>query len=52
MENNNMILSNQTVRKEYHLPELIDLNNVGEAMGATCSNGSSDIFGCNNGGSF
>jgi hypothetical protein len=52
MEKNNMILSDQKVSKEYQIPELVDLNSVGEAMGAVCSNGSSDLFGCSNGSSF
>ena len=40
MENNdNMILLDQTVCKEYQIPELVDLNGIGEALGA-CINGS------------
>ena len=30
MENNKMILADQTVSKEYQIPELIDLNSVSE----------------------
>ena len=48
MENNdNMILSDQTVGKEYQIPELVDLNGIGEAN-AICSSGSAG-FPCSNG---
>ena len=41
MENNNMLLSEQTVSKEYQIPELVDLNRVNEAKGSySCHNGS------------
>jgi hypothetical protein len=51
VENNNMILSEQTVSKEYQIPELVDLNSVSEsnAGGAACTDGSS-AFGCTVGG--
>ena len=53
MENNdNMILSSETVGKEYQIPELVDLNGIGEAIGAgdPCYNGSSaGFFGCGSG---
>ena len=40
MENNNMILSDQTDSKEYQIPELVDLNSVSKAMGIACLPGS------------
>ena len=41
MENNdNMILTDQSIGKEYQIPELVDLNWVGEAN-AVCGPGSS-----------
>ena len=42
MENNdNMILTDQSIGKEYQIPELVDLNSVSETMGgAPCINGS------------
>ena len=48
MENNNMILSDQTVNKEYQIPELIDLNSVNEAMagGINCTTGSAPSGSC------
>ena len=52
MENNNMILSDQTVVKEYQIPELVDLNGIGEAMGTPpvlCTNGSGNSFSCDTG---
>ncbi len=49
MENNdNMILSDQTVGKEYQIPELVDLNGIGEAK-ANCTSGSSDSSLCSTG---
>ena len=52
MENNdNMIISDQTVGKEYQIPELVELNSINEAMGAPgCTNGS-HASGCGTGGS-
>ena len=47
--NNNTILSDQTVSKEYQIPELVDLNSVNEAMGsppAFCTPGSGASFLC------
>ncbi len=52
MENNdNMILSDQTAGKEYQIPELVDLNGIGEVMGAPpqCNNGSGNSTFCNTG---
>ena len=52
MENNDyMILSDQTVGKEYQIPELVDLNGIGEAMGAPpkCTNGSGNAISCGTG---
>ena len=48
MENNeNMILCNETVGKEYQIPELVDLNGIGEAIGGlTCNDGSSASSFC------
>ena len=47
MKNNNMILCDETVDKEYQIPELVDLNSIGEAMGAlTCNDGSSATSFC------
>jgi hypothetical protein len=43
MENNEVILSDQTVSKEYQIPELVDLNSISEAMGQ-CSTGSGNNF--------
>ena len=42
MEKNNMILSDQTVGKEYQIPELVELNSIGEAIG-WCSPGSNPL---------
>ena len=50
MENNNMILSDQTVSKEYQIPELVDRNSIKDAMGGGCTPGSSDAFVCLDGG--
>jgi hypothetical protein len=53
MENNNMILSDKTVSKEYQIPELIDLNSVNEAMGgdpSSCGGGSGATTSCGGGG--
>ncbi len=49
MENNKLILPDQTVSKEYQIPELVDLNGVNEAL-ADCVPGSGDSFVCENGG--
>ena len=48
MENNdNLILSDETVSKEYQIPELVDLNSISSAMGATeCGPGSSATVSC------
>ena len=41
-KNDSMILSDQTVSKEYQIPELVDLKSFSEAMGdPICSSGSS-----------
>ena len=51
-KNDNMILSDQTVGKEYQIPELVDLNSVSEAM-CVCENGSSpSLNGCQIGSSY
>lgn len=55
MENkDNRILSEQTVDKVYQIPELVDLNGVGEAMGTPpgCISGSSNLISCYDGGNF
>ena len=52
MENNdNIILSDQTVGKEYQIPELVDLNGIGEAMGidSPCGSGSTPAGLCSTG---
>ena len=54
MENNdNMILSSETVGKEYQIPELVDLNSIDGALSsppASCTNGSAAGFlGCGTG---
>ncbi len=53
MENNDkMVLSEQTVGKEYQIPELVDLNGIGGANGggeSGCSSGSVAISPCNSG---
>ena len=51
MENNdNMVLSDQTVGKEYQIPELVDLNGIGEAEGVIlCRNGSGNVASCGTG---
>ena len=48
MENNDkVVLSDQTVGKEYQIPELVDLNGIGEVMGIpACNNGSGNGYGC------
>ena len=53
MENNeDMVLSGQKVGKEYQIPELVDLNGISEAVGKSCSNGSSAGDWCGSGGYF
>ena len=47
--NNNTILTDQTVSKEYQIPELVELKSVSEAIGAACSPGSSDNNSCDTG---
>jgi hypothetical protein len=51
MENNDkMILSEQPIGKEYQIPELVDLNSIGEALGLLpCRSGSGDIASCGSG---
>ncbi len=53
MENNDKtILSDQPVGKEYQIPELVDLNGIGGAMGepvTSCETGSS-ASNCRTGG--
>ena len=51
MENNeNNVLSDQRVIKEYQIPELVDLNSVGEATGfILCLPGSGNGFSCDAG---
>ena len=45
-----MILSAQTVGKEYQIPELVDLNSVSEAIGGSvCRNGTGDAGSCGTG---
>jgi hypothetical protein len=41
MKINKMILSHQTIGKEYQIPELVELNNINETL-AACSPGSGD----------
>ena len=55
MENNDKtVLTDQTVGKEYQIPELVDLNSIGDAKGTPpppkCYNGSGNSFGCSPGG--
>ena len=51
MENNDkMVLSDQTVGKEYQIPELVDLSSVGEAIGfLPCVNGTGNSNSCDSG---
>ena len=52
MENTDkMVLSDETVGKDYQIPELVDLNGIGEVMGypAPCNNGSGNSTFCNTG---
>ena len=52
MENNDkMVLSEQPIGKEYQIPELVDLNSIGEASGfiIKCINGSGNDNSCNSG---
>ena len=51
-KNDNMILSDKTVGKEYQIPELVDLNSVNEAMGTgpTCLSGTNPSGNCLGGG--
>ena len=46
MENNDkMVLSDQSIGKEYQIPELVDLNGIGVAMGIPpCNTGSSGLL--------
>ena len=49
MENNeDKVLSGQIVGKEYQIPELVDLNGIGEVMGGdpSCKNGSGNLSSC------
>jgi hypothetical protein len=51
MENNDKTdLSDQPIGKEYQIPELVDLNSIGESMGLLpCRNGSGDSSTCGSG---
>jgi hypothetical protein len=50
MENNDKtFLSEQTIGKEYQIPELVDLSNVGEALAFKCLSGSADSISCDSG---
>ena len=51
MENNeNRIITVLAVGKEYQIPELVDLNSIGESMGLLpCRNGSGDSSTCGSG---
>ena len=54
MENTDkMVLSDETVGKDYQIPELVDLNGIGEAKGSppppACYNGSGNSSGCSPG---
>ena len=50
MENNDkMVLSEQTVGKEYQIPELVDLNGIDEAKAFYCGPGSSNVTSCDGG---
>ena len=49
-KNDSMILSDETVGKEYQIPELVDLNSVSEAMGlGGCSSGTGPAGNCTSG---
>ena len=52
VENNNIILSEQTVTNEYQIPVLVELNSVSEAMGSPvgCHSGTSANHSCFSGG--
>ena len=53
VNNENKVLPNQRVGKEYQVPELVDLNSIGEAKGTppppACYNGSGNSSGCSPG---
>ena len=51
MENNeNKVLSDKKLVKEYQIPELVDLNSVAEASGIIlCINGSGNASSCGTG---
>jgi hypothetical protein len=55
MENKDkMVLSDQQIGKEYQIPELVDLNVIGEAIGSpapACSNGTNPAGNCTGGSS-
>lgn len=48
MENiDSKVLPGQPVGKEYEIPELVDLNSIGEAVGVIlCRSGSSNVASC------
>ena len=47
MENNDhRILLDQTDGKEYQIPELVDLNGIGEALALNCLPGSGATWSC------
>ena len=55
MENNNVMNADKTVREEYQTPELVDLNNMGEAQASPsspCSSGSSPSGSCLSGATY
>ena len=46
-DNDKMVLSDQIADKEYEIPELVDLNGIGEALGiGDCTSGSGNAGLC------
>jgi hypothetical protein len=52
MEKDEKITSENEVVKEYHVPELVDLNGINETQERGCTNGSSDGIPCDTGNTF
>jgi hypothetical protein len=49
-DNDKMVLSDQPIGKEYQIPELVDLNSIGEASGfIKCINGTGNDITCDSG---
>ena len=51
MGNNNVISADNSGKKEYQIPELVDLNSINEECGlpSWCTNGSSATVSCGSG---